>query len=605
MRDGLPEPVREALERLPAAPGCYRYRDGEGEVLYVGKARSLRSRVRSYFQEGAKHAPRIAMLVDEVRAIDIIVTRGEVEALILENNLIKEHHPRYNVLLRDDKNFPYLKLDVKSEFPRVTLVRRPRTDGELYFGPFLPSSHAWRTLRMVPRYFGVANCHLRFDGKQRPCLYYHLDQCPAPCAGKADATEYRERVLQVRLFLEGRDSELQGRVEERMREASEALDFERAARYRDVLKTLRHLGEKQGMISVGLEHADFWAEYREGDEAALELFRMREGRVIGRREFTFAEAPDAESFYDIVLPQFYGAEEPPPEILLPRLPQDSGLIEAFLAERRGGRVRLSAPTKGERRRFLDLVAKNAKLAFDARFRQRHVHGVQALEDLRDALGLDEAPSRIEGFDVSHLRGEEPRASMVVFEGGKPKKADYRIFKVRSADPGDDYRAMTEVVGRRYARLQREGKRLPDLVLIDGGKGQLAAAQAALDELGLAGLRLISLAKREEEVFLEARGEPVVLDRHSPALRLLQMVRDEAHRFAIKHHRQARSKVRVASGLAKIPGIGPTTVRRLLEQFGSAQAVREASEEALAAAVGPAKARVIREHFSSESPPAGA
>ncbi len=594
MRDDLPPAVTETLARMPAQPGCYLMRGAAGDVLYVGKARSLRARVRSYFQPSARHAPRIASMVAEVASIDVIVTGSEIEALVLENNLIKEHRPRYNVLLRDDKNFPYLKLDHRSEFPRVVLVRRPRADGALYFGPFLPASHARRTLRMIPRFFGVASCHIRFDGHQRPCLYWHLDQCLAPCAGKADPAEYRERVDQVRLFLEGRDRELLAELERRMTEASGELAFEKAARYRDMIRTVRSLGERRQMSSVGLEHLDFWAEYREGDEAAVELFRMREGRVIGRREFTFAEAPEVEAFYDVVLAQFYADEEPPPEIVLPRMPREQALIERFLSGRRGRSVRLVAPTRGERRRMLDLVAKNARLAFESRFRARHAHGVLALEELRDGLGLDDVPFRIEGFDVSHLGGEQPRASMVVFEGGRPKKADYRIYRLRGAGPGDDYRAMREVVGRRYARLAREGKRLPDLVLIDGGKGQLAAARRALADLGLEALPVISLAKREEEIFLECSGEPVLLDRHSAALRLVQQVRDEAHRFAISHHRRARSRSRLSSPLTRIPGIGPTTARRLLEQFGSPDAVLAASEEALAAAVGPARARKIRE-----------
>ncbi len=594
MREDLPARVAEALTRLPDLPGVYRYCDRSGKVLYVGKARSLKSRVRSYFQEAAKHPPRIAAMVDQVEELDVIVTRSEVEALILENNLIKEHRPPYNVLLRDDKNFPYLKLTVKDDFPRVVLVRRPRADGNLYFGPFLPASHARRTLRMIPRFFQVANCYLRFDGRQRPCLLYHMDQCLAPCAGHADPAEYRERVQQARLFLEGRDAELRSLLETRMSEAAQALEFERAARCRDMLASLETLSARQQMTSVGLEAVDFWAEYREGDQAAIELFRMREGRVLGRREFTLQHAPEPEALYEAILPQFYADQEPAPEIVLPRLPRETELIAAYLRERRGGRVVLRAPVQGDKRRFLDLVAQNAKLAFEARFRAAHVHGVQMLEELRDALRLDEPPFRIEGFDVSHLHGAEPRASMVVFEGGKPKKSDYRIYKVRTAAAGDDYQAMREVIGRRYARLQREGKRLPDLVLIDGGKGQLAAAITALGEQGLGGLPIISLAKREEEIFLEGRGEPILLERGDPALHLVQQIRDEAHRFAVKHHRAARSRRTFQSELEQLPGIGALTARRLLEQFGSLDGVKAASEAALAAAVGKARARKVRE-----------
>jgi excinuclease ABC subunit C len=590
----LPDRVRRTLEQLPALPGCYLFRGGDEEVLYVGKAKSLRPRVRSYFQRSAQHPPRLVSLVEEVRSIDFIVTGSEVEALVLENNLIKEHRPRYNVLLRDDKNFPYLKLTAKDPFPRVILVRRPSADGQQYFGPFLPAGHARRTLRMIPRFFQVANCHLPFDGKQRPCLYYHLDQCLAPCAGKADPEEYRERVDQARLFLEGRNRELAERLKAKMQQASDALAYEQAARYRDMLGSLERLSERSQMSSTSLDSVDFWAEHREGDRATVELFRMREGRVVGRREFTLDPAPEPEAFYDAILVQFYADETPPPEIVLPRLPGDPALIESFLGERAGARVRLKATTRGERRRMLDVVARNAALAFEARFRARHVHTVQVLEELRDLLGLDEPPYRLEGFDVSHSHGSQPRASMVVFEGGKPKKSDYRSYKIRTAEPGDDYQAMREVVGRRYARLQREGKRLPDLVLIDGGKGQLAAAREAVRELGLGGLPMMGLAKREEEIFLEGRGEPVLLTRGDPALHLIQQVRDEAHRFALRHHRKARSRETFRSALTEVPGIGPTTARRLLEQFGSVDGVRAASWESLRAAVGPAKAKRLRD-----------
>ncbi len=601
MRDDLPDKVRDALGRLPGEPGCYRFLDGEGRVLYVGKARSLRQRVRSYFQPGAQHPPRIAALVAEVREIDVVVTRSELEALVLENNLIKEHRPRYNVLLRDDKEYPWLKLTLGDEFPRVVLVRRPRADGALYFGPFLPASHARRTLRMVPRFFGVANCHLRFDGRQRPCLLWHLDQCLAPCAGKADREEYRERVEQVRLFLEGRDRELRARLEERMREASARLEFERAARYRDMVRSLARLTERQGMISAEIGEADFWAEHRAGERAMLELFRMREGRVIGRREFPLDPAPPPGSLFDTVLPQFYGDEAPPREIVLPRRPADPELLERFLASRRGGPVRIVAPRQGERRRFLDLVARNARLAFEARFLATHRGGVAALEALRDLLGLDEAPRRIEAVDASHFQGSEPRVSLVVFEGGRPRKSEYRLYRPRGARPGDDHAALAEVLGRRVRRLLREGRKLPDAVLVDGGRGQLAAAVRALREAGAGDLPVLSLAKREEEIYLPGKEEPLRLDRGDPLLHLLQQLRDEAHRFAVRGHRRARSRAEFRTVLAEIPGVGPVTARRLLAQFGSVDGVRRATEEALAAAVGPARARRIREWFGREEP----
>ncbi len=595
----VPAALADKLERLPDGPGCYRFLDAQGKVLYVGKAKSLRPRVRSYFQPSAQHPPRTEALVAEIRDVDLILTSSEVEALILESNLIKEHRPRYNVLLRDDKSFPYLRLTISERFPRVQLVRRPRTGKDLTYGPFLPASYARRTLRLVPRFFQVANCHLPFDGRQRPCLYYHLDQCLAPCAGKADPAEYAARVEQVKLFLEGRNEELVAILRSQMEAASAELAFERAARLRDMISSIETLASRRQMTSVGLEDIDFWSEYRLHDQAAVELFRMRGGRVIGRREFTFDPAPPPEELYDFVLARFYVDQDVPAEIVLPRLPANRPLIEDFLRHQAGHRVRLAAVRSGERRRFLDLVSANAKLLFEARFRAPHALGVQAIEGLRDLLGLDAAPFRIEGFDISHFQGEAPRASMVVFEGGRPKKADYRIYAIRDARGGDDYQALREVVRRRYGRLQREGRRLPDLVLIDGGRGQLAAAREALVELGLDALAAAGLAKREEEIFLPDQAAPLLVDRSEPALRLLQQVRDEAHRFALHHHRKARRRSRLKSELSELPGVGPVTARRLLEQFGSIRAVREASIEALSAAIGPARARRLREGLDRE------
>lgn len=590
--------LAQALAQLPDAPGCYRFYDRSGGLLYVGKALSLRARVRSYFHQSAQHAPRTQALVAEIDRLDVTIVASELDALILESNLIKQHKPRFNVVLRDDKSFPYLKLSIKDQFPRVTLVRRPRPDGNLFFGPFLPSSHAWRTLRMIPRFFQVANCHLPFDGKQRPCLYYHLNQCLAPCAGKAEPEQYAAQVAQAKLFLAGRHDELAELVSAQMATASERLEYERAAHYRDMLRSLEFLGTRQAMISAGAESADFWAEYREADRAALQVFQMRDGKVINRREFTFDPAPPAETFYDQLLPQFYAAEPPPPSLVLPRWPAQRELLEQFLAQRAKSRVAVKAPVQGETRRFLDIVAHNAQLAFESRFRRQHGHGVEALEALRDLLGLDEPPRRIEGFDISHTQGDDPHASLVVFEAGRPKKSDYRIFKIRTAAGGDDYQALREAVGRRYGRLQREGKRLPDLVLIDGGRGQLAAACAALLAEGVSGLPILSLAKQQEELFLPDRPASIQLDRHDPALRLLQQVRDEAHRFALSRHRHARGQALRGSLLTRIPGIGTVIAKRLLTQFGSVEGVLAASAEALSAAVGPARAARLRQAFEA-------
>jgi excinuclease ABC subunit C len=586
-----PDSIRQVLDRLPDAPGCYRYFDAAGELLYVGKAVSLRSRVRSYFQPSAQHPPKTRAMLNELTRIDFIEVGSEVEALILESNLIKEHKPRFNILLRDDKSFPYLKLTTQDPFPRVNLVRRPRPDGSAFYGPFLPASHAWRTLRMLPKFFQVANCRVPFDGKQRPCLYYHLDQCLAPCAGKADPVEYADRVGEARLFLEGRHDELESVIRQRMQRCSEQQDYERAAHYRDMLRSLSYLAEKQGMITLGEVAIDFWAEYRERDRAALEVFQMRAGKVINRREFTFPEAPPVEQFYDQLVPQFYAQEIPPPEIVLPRAPNDRELLEAYLRQRSNAAVSIRSAVQGERRRFLDIVATNAQHAFEARFRQGHNFGVEVLDQLRDLVGLDEAPYRIEGFDISHTQGVDTRASLVVFEAGRPQKSEYRLYVLRGIEPGDDYAALRQAVGRRLRRLKQSGKRLPDLMLIDGGAGQLAAAHEAAVAVGC-DQPMIAIAKRFEELYFVGRSEPLRLERSDPLLFLLQQIRDESHRFANTKHRQARGKSMRRSRLHQIPGVGAIIARRLLSQFGSVEGVLAASFEALRAAVGPARAEKI-------------
>lgn len=594
--------LRERLEGLPDRPGVYIYRGGSGEALYVGKARSLRSRVRSYFQPSAQHPPRIARLLEEVRDVEVVITDTEVEALILESNLIKRERPPYNVVLRDDKNFPYLKLSLEDEYPRVSLVRRPKLDGNLYVGPCLPASVAWRSMRLVQRTFRVATCKEVFDGKRRPCLYYHLDQCLAPCAGKTNPEEYARAVRDARLFLEGRDRELASSLETQMRAASEAQEYERAARFRDTLAVVRRLGERQRFLSVGFEHQDYFAHHAEGSEAALELFQMREGKVQARREFTF-EGIEVEpaSFYATVLAQYYAEADPPPEIYVPSLPAEPELLERWLAERRGGRVQIKVPERGPKRKFLEIVRRNAALAFEARFRAAHTHGVEVLEALAALAGLDEPPYRIECFDISNLHGTDSVASLVVWEGGKPKKSDYRTFGIRGVAGPDDFASIAEAVTRRYRRLLAEGRRLPDLVLLDGGAGQLGAAVRALAAEGLPTLPMLALAKREEDIYLQGGGEPVRLDRSSPVLHLLQRMRDEAHRFALGHHRRKRSRRTIRTALLEVPGIGPARARKLLREFGSVEGVRQAPEAAVARVVGARAAQAIASALGAARP----
>ena len=596
--------MNETLERkvaeLPDRPGVYKYLDGAGRTIYIGKAKSLRSRVRSYFQPAAQHPPRVARLVEQVADLEIIVVDTEMEALILESNLVKRERPRYNVVLRDDKNFPYLKLSVRDTYPRVSLVRRARLDGDVYAGPFLPASTARRSMKLIQRYFQVATCNEVFDGKRRPCLYYHLDQCLAPCAGKTTPEIYRSAVEDARMFLEGRDQELVRSLERRMREAAAEREYERAARYRDTLGTVRSLSVRQGMASVGLEEQDYLAHHGEGRQAVLELFQIREGKVQARREFAFDELElEPPDFYAAILTQYYDELRPPPEIYLPETPRDAGLLESWLARRRGGAVALHVPRRGPKKKLLELVRDNARLGFETRFRARHAHGVEAAEQLAAILGLEEAPQRIDCFDVSNIQGTDCVASMVVWEGGRPMKPEYRSFNIRGVSGPDDFAAIAEAVSRRYARVLARDGRLPDLVLIDGGRGQLGSAVTALARVGLPMLPVVSIAKREEELYLQGRADPVRLERTSAALRLVQRIRDEAHRFAVARHRSRRSRRTLRTELTDIAGIGPATARKLLREFGSVEGVRRAGPQGWKRVAGSRAARALAARYGGE------
>jgi len=585
------------LERLPPRPGVYIYRNQKGKPIYVGKAKSLRNRVRSYFQPSAQHPPRIARMVAEVADLDFIVVDTEMEALILESNLVKRERPRFNVLLRDDKQFPYLKLSTRDPYPRVSLVRRARIDGQVYVGPFLPAAGARKSMKLVQRHFQVATCKEVFDGKRRPCLYYHLDQCLAPCAGKTTPEEYGQAVGHVRLFLEGRHRDLERSLEQEMRQASEARHYERAARNRDTLATVRGLAVKQRMASVGLEEQDYLAHFTEGGQLALQVFQVREGRVQSRREFTIDELDfEVAEFYSSVLAQYYQEQEPPREIYLPALPANRSLLGQWLAHRRGSKVRLAVPVRGGKKRFLDLVGKNARLAFESAFRSHHAHGVRSLDALQEMLDLDEPPFRIECFDISNVQGTDAVASMVVWEGGKPRKSDYRSFNIKGVEGPDDYASIAEAVTRRYSRLIAEERRLPDLVLIDGGAGQLGSAVTALAQVGLSMLPVASIAKREEEVYLQSREEPIRAPRNSPALQLIQRIRDEAHRFAVTHHRRRRKRRTLKTELTDIAGVGPVIARRLLTALGSVEGVRRAAPARLREVAGAKVADAILLHY---------
>jgi excinuclease ABC subunit C len=595
--------LSEKLASLPTQPGCYIYRDEQSKILYVGKAKNLRNRVRQYFQSFRSHDAKTNELVSRIADLELFVTDNEIEALALECNLIKKHKPPFNVLLKDDKQYPHIKI-TNERAPRAIIARKIIRDGSRYYGPYLPPSLAWQTLDLINRYFQLRTCTMEIDGKaDRPCLEYHIKRCLGPCVRELCSIDhYDEAVRDVELLLQGKTADLEAALNERMRRASDELRFEAAARYRDQLKTIERLGEQQKMMSVSGEDVDIFGYYREGRQLALSLFTMREGKVVGKREFFWediAEPFDPGAFVGQALKQYYTVGDyAPGEVHVPVDFEDRELLEQYLTEQRGRRVHIIAPQRGVKRDLIDLVEKNARLNFDQRFRVQRPDMQKVLQELQEVLGLPDLPHRIESFDISNIQGDENVASMVVCEHGEMKKSDYRKFKVRSVEgQANDFQSMYEVVGRRYSRLLREDRPLPNLVLIDGGKGQLAAAARALHELGLEALPTASIAKREELLFVKGRDEPIRIDHHSPVLHLIQMIRDETHRFAVTYHRKRRAMRDFRSELTSIPGVGEKLKARLLRNFGSLKRVSEASFAELKPFVGERQAQRIVEHFA--------
>jgi excinuclease ABC subunit C len=592
--------LSEKLEQVPVRPGVYLFKDAAGVILYVGKARVLRDRVRSYFQASRPFDPNKGAMIAEIADLDLVVTDTEMEALALENNLIKRHKPRYNVLLRDDKNHPYLKLTLGEEYPRLYVVRRPADDGNAYGGPYIPASLGRKTASLVHKVFGVRSCKEALDGRRpRPCLQYQIRRCIAPCVADVCALpRYRQACDDARLFLEGRTDEVLGRLRGAMDASAAEERYEEAASLRDQIRTLERLETPQKITTTDLEERDLVAAHVEGERAALQVFSVRDGKVVSREGYLLDRLAEPENVLASAIQQYYAAGRyVPREILVAEAVEDSPLLEAWLATRRGGGVRIRVPQRGEKVRLLELVMRNARLAFDLEWRHPRRQSQEILRALRDLLDLEVEPRRIECFDISNIQGSDIVASMVSFHDGLPRKADYRKFRVKGVTGApDDFASMREVVGRRYKRLLEEGKELPDLVLIDGGKGQLSAASEALDALGLGDQPLASLAKKEELIFVRGREDAIALPRSSPVLQLVQRVRDEAHRFAVGFHRQVRRGRTLRSELDDIPGIGPTRRRRLLSRFGSVRGVRGASELELAAVVGKATAARIRRHF---------
>ena len=573
--------LKAKVAHFPAKPGIYFFKNAAGEVVYIGKARSLRERVRSYFLPGPD--AKVRNILSETADIDYVLTTSEKEAAFLENNYIQEHQPKFNLRLKDDKSFPYLKLTVREEYPGIYTSRKVESDGSRYFGPFNPASRARKTIHVVNKNFGVRGCeNAVFRGRKRPCLEHDLGLCSAPCAGRISGPDYRKEVANARLFLEGRTEELARGLKQDMAEAAGARRFEEAARLRDLIRALDDLRERPQAIDVGLEDLDAAGFARSGDTAALHVFFMRRGKVRDSKGVT-AEGtggrPDAEVLAEL-LERFYDGAEAPGKILLPFEPADAGRLRDGIGSGPGPGPKLIVPKAGRYARLVEMAAKNAALALGGRPKTS-----PALEQLAGVLGLGDPPRRIEGFDISNTGGEETVGSLVVFDGGEPNKAEYRKYKVRTVEGPNDVAGLAEVIERRYARLLREGVRLPGLVMVDGGKPQLGAALAALGKAGAPGIPVVSLAKKEEILFTAGNRKGIRLDRTSPALRLVQSVRDEAHRFAIAFHRSRRGKRSFASILDGIPGLGPKRKAALLSRFEDIKTIRSTSPEDIAAVIG--------------------
>ncbi len=654
--------LHQKIRTIPTDPGVYLYKNAAGEVIYVGKAKNLRSRVASYFHEGRWADSKTGTLVREAVDVDYIVVANNKEALALENNLIKQRKPRFNILLRDDKTYPYVKLTLGERFPRVYVTRRLRKDGSAYYGPYFPANLAYRIVDLIHRHFLIPSCKVdltRFH--PRPCLQYYIKRCLGPCVEGLTTPEiYQEAVRDVKLFLEGRQTDLVRSLRERMEQAAAMQEYERAAKYRDLISTVDQLQEKQRMAGVEGDDADVFGYHYENGMLAVNLFHMRAGKVLDRREFFWEDLPgfstdaataaapagtngatgasadlatdapsvpteasstevsldsaaaleqrkagfDPAEFFSAFLSQLYiGQPYVPRNIYAPTDFEDREMLEELLSEQlanaggRATRVHIEVPLRGEKRSLIDLAGNNAKQSYDQRFRVMKPNARAIQEALQEALAVPDRPERIECFDISHIQGAETVASMVVWEDGRMKKSDYRKFIIRTVNGVDDFASMREVVTRRYKRLQEEKKKMPSLILIDGGLGQLHAAAQALEALEIINQPLAAIAKREEIIYVYGQeDEPVALDHHSPVLHLVQQIRDEAHRFAVTFHRKRRQMRDRSTELLEIPGVGASTTRRLLEHFGSVQAVKQADAAALSAVVTRAQAEAIMGHF---------
>src|SRR5512139_823712 len=610
--------LSEKLQNLPDEPGVYLMKDSRGHIIYVGKAVSLKNRVRSYFQKSSKDE-KTELMVRSIADLETIVTHTELEALILESTLIKKHHPRFNIILRDDKNYPYLRLDLKTAYPRLDVVRGLKKDGAVYYGPYVPAGGMWEILALIRRTFPLASCRKEFDKNkpERPCVQHQIGRCVAPCAGEVDPATYRDMVQQVRLFIEGKNRDLVDLLKQRMTEASEKMEYERAAELRDRISRIEGAFEKQKIISPGFENQDVIGIADEGGHSDIQVLFVRNGMLLGRKDFHFTDLAgmSAEELLTDFLHQFYAKEMiVPAEVLLPIDVPDREVIEEWLRSKREAKVEVTVPQRGRKAELVQMASDNAAQSLKEQMLSRKSKE-RVLLKLQEELGLSNLPRRIEAFDISNIQGTEAVASMVAFENNLPDKRSYKRFKIRSVEGQDDFASMAEVVRRRYLRAKEEGT-LPDLVLIDGGKGQLNAALDVLRELEVKGPDVIGLAKarsgqegakREfERVFLPGVAAPGILEPTSATTHLVARVRDEAHRFAIEYHRKLREKRAIASELDEVPGIGEARKKALLRHFGSVAKVKAATVEDLAAVKGMNRrsAEAMIEYFKEKTTASG-
>jgi excinuclease ABC subunit C len=606
-----PATLRRRLAALPTSPGVYMYKSTAGDILYIGKAINLRNRVRSYFHRNGQ-STKVKQMVAQIADWELILTGSELEALVLECNLIKKHRPKYNVRLRDDKTYPYIKVTVNEDWPRVFITRRIGRDGARYFGPFTDSRSVWRTLDLLNKLFPYRTCHITITGNlPRPCLQYHIHRCLGPCIGVADPEEYRQVIAQVCLFLEGKHEQIVASLRQRMEEAAESLQFERAAHIRDQIRSVEKVTERQRVIDAAMKDQDVIAFARANGDACVEVFFVRGGKLIGREHFLLegTKDEDAEKIMTSFVTQFYdSAAFVPPEILLQNEIAEAEVIESWLRDKRGGqKVAVTVPRRGKSKQLVDLVATNASEVLTqmrAKWLADERKTSAALTELAEQLDLEEPPQRIECYDISNIQGTSAVGSMIVFENGQPANGAYRRFQIKGVEGPNDFASLQEVLRRRFSRAKTSAEedpagaakgwtKLPDLIIIDGGRGQLNAGLEVLQKLGLERLQTVSLAKQNEEIFTPHSSEPILLPRDSQALYLVQRIRDEAHRFALTYHRNLRGRRTVKSQLDELPGVGPKRKAALLKRFGSVKGIREASLEELVATPGVDRATATR------------